>query len=91
MPSWEARFSTLLGEAALRLSPDLPKDVQERKFEPAAPLQDLDMRNRLAIYLHEHLPRTAHLPKSSTCDAFRMSCRNTQPKSEFSSQGHARS
>ena len=65
MSTWEARFSTLLGEAALRLWPDLPRDVQEQLFETAAPIEP-DMRNRLAIYLHEHHPRTTHPPKPST-------------------------
>ena len=64
MPTWDARFSTLLGEAALKLWADLPRDIQERIFETAAPLEP-DMRNRLAIYLHEHHPRTAHPPKPS--------------------------
>lgn len=64
MPTWDARFSTLLGDAALKLWADLPRDIQERLFETAAPLET-DMRNRLAIYLHERHPRTAHPLKPS--------------------------
>jgi hypothetical protein len=64
MSTWNARFATLLGEAALKLWAELPRDVQERLFETAVPL-DTDMRNRLAVFLHEHHPRTAHPPKPS--------------------------
>ena len=65
MPTWDARFAMLLGDAALKLWADLPRDIQERLFETAVPI-DLDMRNRLAIYLHEHHPRTAHPPRPSS-------------------------
>ena len=64
MPTWDARFSTLLGQATLKLWADLPREIQEQLFETAARLEP-DMRNRLAIYLHEHHPRTAHPPKPS--------------------------
>ena len=52
----------LLGRAALRLWPDLPRDVQELLFETAAPT-DPTARNNLAIFLHDRHPRTAHPPK----------------------------
>jgi hypothetical protein len=64
MPTWDARFATLLGESTLKLWAQLPRDVQELLFETAVPGEP-DMRNRLAIYLHEHHPRTAHPPKPS--------------------------
>jgi hypothetical protein len=54
-------FERLLGRAALRLWPDLPRDVQEKLFETAVPL-DPAIRNRLAIFLHDRHPRTAHPP-----------------------------
>jgi hypothetical protein len=58
-------FERLLGSAALRLWPDLPRDVQEKLFETAVPL-DPAIRNRLAIFLHDRHPRTAHPPKPKT-------------------------
>jgi hypothetical protein len=55
-------FERLLGQAALRLWPDLPRDVQETLFETAVPLDPV-VRNRLAIFLHDRHPKTAHPPK----------------------------
>jgi hypothetical protein len=57
-----SEFERLLGHAALRLWPDLPRDVQEKLFETAVPL-DPAIRNRLAIFLHDRHPKTAHPPK----------------------------
>ena len=55
-------FARLLGAGALQLWPDLPRDVQERLFELSVP-QDAVARLKLAIYLHDRHPRTAHPPK----------------------------
>jgi len=55
-------FERLLGHAALRLWSELPREVQEKLFETAVPL-DPSIRNRLAIFLHDRHPRTAHPPK----------------------------
>jgi hypothetical protein len=60
-----SEFERLLGNAALRLWPDLPRDVQEKLFETAVPL-DPAIRNRLAIFLHNRHPKTAHPPKPKT-------------------------
>ena len=60
-----SEFQRLLGNAALRLWPDLPRDVQEKLFETAVPL-DPAIRNRLAIFLHDRHPKTAHPPKPTT-------------------------
>ena len=57
-----SEFERLLGHAALKLWPDLPRDVQELMFETAVPI-DPTIRNRLAIFLHDRHPRTAHPPK----------------------------
>jgi hypothetical protein len=57
-----SEFEKLLGQAALRLWSDLPRDVQERLFETAVPL-DPSVRNRLAVFLHDRHPKTAHPPK----------------------------
>jgi hypothetical protein len=37
----------------------LPRDVQEKLFETAVPLDPV-VRNRLAIFLHDRHPKTAH-------------------------------
>jgi hypothetical protein len=57
-----SEFERWLGRAALRLWPDLPRDVQEQLFETAVPL-DPSVRNRLAVFLHDRHPKTAHPPK----------------------------
>jgi hypothetical protein len=57
-----SEFERLLGHAALKLWPDLPRDVQELLFETAVPI-DPEIRNSLAVFLHQHHPRTAHPPK----------------------------
>ena len=38
MSETASEFERLLGQAALRLWPDLPRDVQEKLFETAVPL-----------------------------------------------------
>ena len=58
----ETEFERLLGHAAFKLWPDLPRDVQELLFETAVPT-DHTIRNRLAVFLHNRHPRTAHPPK----------------------------
>jgi hypothetical protein len=55
-------FEQLLGHAALRLWSELPREVQEKLFETAVPLDPV-IRNRLAIFLHDRHLRTAHPPK----------------------------
>ena len=56
------RFEHNVGRAALMVWADLPHDLQERLFE-AAVGGDALMRRRLAEYLHDHHPRTAHPPR----------------------------
>jgi hypothetical protein len=56
------QFAILLGKAALELWAELPRDIQEKLFESAVPI-DAVLRNSLAVYLHDHHPRTAHPPK----------------------------
>jgi hypothetical protein len=55
-------FERLLGNAALALWSDFPRDVQESLFETAA-AGDVIIRNHLASYLHDHHPKTAHPAK----------------------------
>ena len=57
-----SRFQAAIGYAALNLWPRLPRGVQEELFEHAVGA-DEHLRQQLAIYLHEHHPRTAHPPK----------------------------
>jgi len=62
MSETASEFERVLGQAALRLWSDLHRDVQEKLFETAVPL-DPAVRNRLAIFLHDRHPKTAHPPK----------------------------
>ena len=57
----ENQFVALLGHAALKVWPELPRDAQEMLF--AAAVDDGAIANTLAIYLHDRHPRTAHPPK----------------------------
>jgi hypothetical protein len=57
----ETQFASLLGRAALKVWPDLPRDAQERLF--AAAVDDGVIANSLAEFLHDRRPRTAHPPK----------------------------
>src|SRR4029450_10163786 len=57
------RFEHLVGRAALKLWSDLPRDLQERLFEDAMG-GDERLRHHLAVYLHDHHPRTKHPPTS---------------------------
>jgi hypothetical protein len=62
MNSDAARFATAAGHSALRLWADLPRNVQEQLFEGAVGTDDA-LRLELALYLHDHHPRTAHPQK----------------------------
>jgi hypothetical protein len=55
-------FEQLLGHAALGLWSEFPREVQEKLFETAVP-HGPAIRNRLAIFLHDRHPKTAHPPK----------------------------
>ncbi|MGY4158540.1 MULTISPECIES: hypothetical protein [unclassified Bradyrhizobium] len=57
----ENRFTALLGNAALAVWADLPRDAQERLFAAAA--ADREIANALASFLHDRHPRTAHPPR----------------------------
>ena len=56
------RFEHMVGRAALKLWPFLPRDLQEQLFEDAVG-DDETLRHQFALYLHDHHPRTAHPPK----------------------------
>jgi hypothetical protein len=55
------RFVQVIGGSVLRLWPDLPREIQERLFEEAVGSDEV-LRHGLALYLHDHHPRTAHPP-----------------------------
>jgi hypothetical protein len=57
----ENQFASLLGRAALKVWPDLPRDAQERLF--VAAVDDGVIANALAEFLHDRHPRTAHPPR----------------------------
>jgi hypothetical protein len=56
----ENQFAKLLGRAALKVWPDLPRNAQEQLF--AAAVNDAVIGNSLATFLHDRHPRTAHPP-----------------------------
>ena len=58
----DLQIASLLGQAALRVGPDLPPQAQELLFKAAARGDGLTA-NSLATYLHDHHPRTVHPPK----------------------------
>jgi hypothetical protein len=59
---FDAKFSSLLGEATAQVWGDLPRDLQEAIFEIAVRL-DPQIRTELATYLHEKHPKTQHPPR----------------------------
>jgi len=56
----ENQIAGLLGHAALKIWPNLPRDAQEQLF--AAAVDDGVIANTLAPFLHDRHPRTAHPP-----------------------------
>jgi uncharacterized protein with von Willebrand factor type A (vWA) domain len=55
-------FASLLGEAAMAVWGDMPRDIQEALFETA--MRDRsELRHDLACLLHERHPRTQHPAK----------------------------
>lgn len=57
----EKQFASLLGRAALKVWGDLPRDAQERLFSAA--VDDAVIASSLAVFLHDHHPKTSHPPK----------------------------
>lgn len=53
------KMAQALGRAVLDCWGELPHDIQQRLFEGAAGLEGDGFRATLAVYLHEHHPRTA--------------------------------
>ena len=55
-------FAVLLGEAAMAVWGDMPRDIQEALFETAMRERE-DLRHALACLLHQRHPRTQHPAK----------------------------
>jgi hypothetical protein len=55
------QVASLLGHAALKAWPELPREAQERLFSAA--VDDGIIANSLAEPLHDRHPRTSHPPK----------------------------
>jgi hypothetical protein len=56
----ESQLTSLLGEAVKRSWGSLPRDIQELLFEEALGGDaEGELRERLALLLHDHHPRTA--------------------------------
>ncbi len=62
MNNLSREFELLLGHAAFKLWPDLPRDMQEKLFETAVPDNPL-LRYSFAVFLHEHHPTAARLSR----------------------------
>jgi len=59
----EGRFAPLLGQAAIHLWADLPRETQEKLFEHAVVIghkgeRDESLREQLAKFLHDRHKRT---------------------------------
>ena len=56
------RFAELLGQAAISLWGNMPRDIQEALFETA--MRDRgELRHDMAKLLHDRHPRTEHPPR----------------------------
>jgi hypothetical protein len=55
----DERFAAMLGQAAIDVWGDMPRDIQEALFETAMKGNGGD-REALARLLHDRHPRTAH-------------------------------
>lgn len=58
-------LARMIGNAALQVWPNLPRDIQEVLFETAVRGRD-GLRQTLAVYLHDNHRKTAHLTKPIT-------------------------
>jgi len=76
--SEDERFARAIGGGAVRLWPNLPREIQERLFEEAVGA-DAALRHALAQYLHDCHPRTTHPSDQPT--------RRDDPLSSVENQG----
>lgn len=59
-PDLESELMQALGKATVARWGDLSQEAQYILFEGAAEAKDDRFREALALYLHDHHPRTAH-------------------------------
>lgn len=57
-------LSRALGEAVVKMWGHLPNTLQSRLFQEAVTSRDIDIRPRLAVFLHEKHPRTTAARKA---------------------------
>jgi hypothetical protein len=60
----DSRFAMALGQAVIGVWAELPRRIQQRLFENAVVAghrseRDESLREQLAVFLHDHHPRTA--------------------------------
>jgi len=58
------QLSHALGEAVVRMWGHLPNTLQSRLFQEALTTRDVELRPKLAVFLHEKHPRTAAARKA---------------------------
>jgi hypothetical protein len=58
------QLSRALGEAVVRMWGHLPNTLQSRLFQEALTTRDVELRPKLAVFLHEKHPRTAAARKA---------------------------
>jgi hypothetical protein len=58
------RFSRALGDAVVRIWGGLPPEIQQHLFEQAVIAQGESLRPHLAVFLHDHHPRTCATVKA---------------------------
>jgi hypothetical protein len=87
--SEDKRFALAIGGGAVRLWPDLPREIQERLFEEAVGA-DVALRHALAQYLHDCHPRTAHPPDPPTRRDGRLGSIGDQGRHPSSAVGNKR-
>ena len=63
-PETSDQFSRALGEAVVRMWGHLPNTLQSRLFQEALTTRDVELRPKLAVFLHEKHPRTAAARKA---------------------------
>jgi len=56
----EGEFLQALGKATIARWGDLSQEAQQLLFEGAVQTKDERFREALAVYLHDHHPRTGH-------------------------------
>jgi hypothetical protein len=59
-PDFEGEFMQALGKATVARWGELSQEAQQLLFEGAAQTKNDGFREALAVYLHDHHPRTAH-------------------------------